>query len=497
MFVALVTAAILIFVRIPTSFLPDEDQGRMFTILSGPPNSTLEQTIEKVKKIEDFYLDEVGDAVEGLFTAAGFSFAGRSQNVGIAFIKMKEWDERDAQSSVFKIKEKAFRSLSGVSDAEIIAIVPPPVSALGNSNGFEFQLVDRAGLGNEALADATDRLLDMTKQSKVLTGVRFNGLENSAQYDLDIDSTKARAMGVPITSMNRTLSAALGGVYVNDFLDSGRIKRVYVQADAPYRMLPEDIDDWYVRNLSGGMVQMSELASGSWSYGSPKLTRFDGSSSREIQGSTITGVSSGEAFAELERLVEKLPEGIEISWTGLSYEEKQVGSNTWILYTISALAVFLILAALYESLAIPLAIMLVVPLGIFGAVIATWLTGQANDVYFQVGLLITIGLAAKNAILVIEFAKNNFEEGMTAYDAAYEAAKQRLRPILMTSLTFILGVLPLAFASGPGSGAQNAISIGVLGGITATTLFVVVFAPFFFIWIYRLFKKDAVEANRG
>jgi multidrug efflux pump len=496
-FVTLVAAAVLIFVRIPSSFLPEEDQGRMFTLLSGPPSSTLEQTIEKVEKIEDFYLDEADDAVEGLFAAAGFSFAGRSQNVGIAFIKMKDWDERGEQNSVFKIKEKAFRSLSSVNDAKIIPIVPPPVSALGNSSGFEFQLVDQAGLGNEALAEATDRLLVMANQSKILTGVRFNGLKDSPQYDLDIDSIKAKAMGVPITSMNRTLGAALGGVYVNDYLDSGRIKRVYVQADAPYRMLPEDIDDWYVRNLSGGMVQMSELASGSWSYGSPKLSRFDGSSSREIQGSTITGVSSGEAFTELARLAEKLPEGIDIAWTGLSYEEKQAGSNTWVLYTVSALAVFLILAALYESLAIPLAIMLVVPLGIFGTVIATWLTGQANDVYFQVGLLITIGLAAKNAILVIEFAKNNFEEGMTAYDAAYDAAKQRLRPILMTSLTFILGVLPLAFASGPGSGAQNAISIGVLGGITATTLFVVVFAPFFFIRVYRLFKKDAVAANRS
>ena len=496
LFIALVAAAVLIFVRIPSSFLPDEDQGRMFTLLSGPPSSTLEQTIEKIEKIEDFYLDEVGGAVEGLFTAAGFSFVGSGQNVGIAFIKMKDWEVRGEANSVFAIKEKAFRALSGIRDAQIIPIVPPPVSSLGNASGFQFALIDRAGLGNEALADATTRLLDMANQSEILTQVRFNGLDDSPQYDLNINSLKARSMSVPLTAINQTLNTALGGVYVNDYLSSGRTKRVYVQADAPYRMLPEDIRNWYVKNLDGDMVQMSELASGNWTYGSPKLTRFDGLSSRAIQGSTITGVSSGEAFKELERIVDQLPEGFDIAWTGLSYEEQQAGANTWVLYLVSALAVFLILAALYESWAIPLTIMLIVPLGIFGAVLATWLTGQANDVYFQVGLLITIGLAAKNAILVIEFAKSNFEDGMTAYDAAYDAAKVRLRPILMTSLTFILGVLPLAFASGPGSGAQNAISIGVLGGITATTLFVVVFAPFFFITVYRLFKKEAVEDHQ-
>jgi multidrug efflux pump len=496
LFVTLIAATVFIFIRIPTSFLPDEDQGRMFTLLSGPTGSTLEQTVEKIEKVEDFYLDEVGGAVEGLFTAAGFSFVGRGQNVGIAFVKMKEWEKRGEANSVFAIKEKAFRALSGVRDAQIIPIVPPPVSSLGNASGFQFELIDRSGRGNEALTNAMNQLLGMANQSEVLTQVRFNGFEDSPQYDLNINSLKARALGVPLTSINRTLSAALGGLYVNDYLSSGRTKRVYVQADAPYRMLPEDIRNWYVKNLDGDMVQMAELASGSWTHGSPKLTRFDGLSSREIQGSTIAGVSSGQAFKELERIVDKLPDGFDIAWTGLSYEEQQAGASTWVLYLVSALAVFFILAALYESWAIPLTIMLIVPLGIFGAVLATWLSGQANDVYFQVGLLITIGLAAKNAILVVEFAKSHFEDGMTAYDAAYDAAKQRLRPILMTSLTFILGVLPLAFASGPGSGAQNAISIGVLGGITATTLFVVVFAPFFFLWVYRLFKREAVEANR-
>jgi len=496
-FVLLIVASAFIFVRIPTSFLPDEDQGRMFTLLSGPTSSTLEQTIEKVEQMEDFYLEDADDAVEGLFAAAGFSFSGRAQNVGIAFIKMKDWEERGEGSSVFSVRDRAWKSLSAIPDTMAIPIVPPPISALGNVSGFEFQLVDRGGLGQKALSEATDRFLQLANENPLLTQVRFNGLSDSPQYDLNIDANKARAMGVPISAINRTLGTALGGTYVNDFLEQGRVKRVYAQADAPYRMLPRDIDDWYVRNDDGDMVQMAEFATGEWTYGSPKLTRFDGSSSREIQGSAAPGISSGQAFVEIEKIAEQLPDGIDIAWTRLSYEEKQAGTNTWLLYVVSILAVFFILAALYESWAIPIAIMLVVPLGIFGAMLATWLTGQANNVYFQVGLLITIGLAAKNAILVVEFAKNNFEEGMRTYQAAYEAARQRFRPILMTSLTFVLGVMPLAFATGPGSGAQNAISMGVLGGITTTTLFVVIFAPYFFIRVYRLFKKDEVEANRA
>lgn len=496
-FVVLIAAAVFVFGRIPTSFLPDEDQGRMFTLLSGPPGSTLEQTLDKIEAMENFYLEEADDAVEGLFAAAGFSFSGRAQNVGIAFIKLRDWAERDETSSVFAVRDRAARALSKIPDAMAIPIVPPPISALGNVSGFELQLVDRGGLGYTALSEATDRFLGLANQNERLTRVRFNGLADSPQYDLEVDTNKARAFGVPIASINRTLSTALGGTYVNDFLESGRVKRVYVQADAPYRMLPRDIDDWYLRTEADSMVRMSEIASGEWTFGAPKLTRFNGASSMEIQGSTIPGISSGEAFTVIERLAEQLPAGVDIAWTGISYEEQQAGANTGLLYLVSVLAVFFILAALYESWAIPVSIMLVVPLGIFGAVLATWATGQANDIYFQVGLLITIGLAAKNAILVVEFAKNNFEDGMRAHDAAYEAARQRFRPILMTSLTFILGVMPLAFASGPGSGAQNAISIGILGGITTTTLFVVVFAPYFFIRVYRLFKKDAVEANRS
>lgn len=495
-FLILIVITAITLMRIPSSFLPDEDQGRIFTLLTGPPSSSLVQTVEKVKKIEDFYLDDAGDAVDGLFTAAGFSFSGQGQNVGLAFVKMKNWDERGEENNVFNIKDRAAQTLSQVRDAMIFPIVPPAISALGNSGGFVFQLVNRAGLDHQQLVDATNQFLALANQSPLLTQVRFNGLNDSPQYDLKIDHIKTRALGVPLNTVNQTLSSALGGTYVNDFLENGRIKRVYVQADIPFRMLPEDIDDWFVRNNNGDMVQLVEIASGEWTYGSPKLTRFNGAASREIQGSTTPGVSSGDALQEVLKLAEKLPEGLDVAWTGLSYEEKQAGTNTLFLYIVSALAVFFILAALYESWAIPVAIMLTVPLGIFGAVVATWLTGQANDVYFQVGLLITIGLAAKNAILIVEFAKNNFEEGQTAFDAAYSAAQQRFRPILMTSLTFILGVLPLAFASGPGSGAQNAISVSVLGGIFTTTLFVVFFAPFLFIWVYRLFKKEVVKEHQ-
>ncbi|NVK56597.1 MAG: efflux RND transporter permease subunit [Alteromonadaceae bacterium] len=485
-FVGMVVVTAAIFVRIPSSFLPDEDQGRMFTLVQGPVSSSLQQTLEINKQVEDFYLNQTDGAVEGLFTAAGFSFSGNSQNVGIAFIKMKDWAKRSDDQSVFAISKKAGVALSGVKDAMIIPVVPPAIQALGNSSGFEFQLVDRAGLGQQALNQAMQSLLGQANANSKLSNVRFNGLAPSPQYNIDIDRAKARAMGVPISTINQTLRTALGGAYVNDFIDNGRTKRVYTQADAPYRMLPEDIDLWYVRNQNGAMVPISEFGEGEWTYGAPKLTRFNGSSSVEIQGEATAGTSSGEALNELAALADTLPDGISLEWTGLSYEEKQSAGQVWIVYLISVIAVFLALSALYESWTIPFAIMLTVPLGIFGAVLSTWLSGQSNDVYFQVGLLMTIALAAKNAILIIEFAKTNYAKGKSAYDAAMTAAKQRLRPILMTSLTFILGVMPLAFASGPGSGAQNAISIGVLGGITATTLFVLFFAPFFFYWVMRL-----------
>jgi len=494
-FIAMIVAAVMLFLKIPTSFLPEEDQGRMFTLISGPASSTLQQTVEKNKQVEDFYLDQTNGAVKGIFTAAGFSFSGSGQNVGIAFVNMNEWDKRGEEQSVFKISEKAGAAFSTIPDAFVFPIVPPAVAALGNASGFEFQLVDLAGKGQGALNSAMQKLLGEANQNPSLNAVRFNGLAPSPQYDLNIDAGKARAMGVPISAINQTLSTALGGAYINDFIEEGRTKKVYAQADAPFRMLPSDVERWYVRNVGGEMVSLSEFGSGEWSYGAPKLTRFDGNSALEIQGQAAPGVSSGDALNQIEQIAENLPDGIGLRWTGLSYEEKESAGQAWIVYVISIIAVFLALSALYESWSIPLAIMLTVPLGIFGAVMSTYFAGQANDVYFQVGLLMTIALAAKNAILIIEFAKTNFEQGMSAYDAAIKAAKQRLRPILMTSLTFILGVMPLAFASGPGSGAQNAISIGVLGGIIATTIFVVFYAPFFFILLMYLFGKEKKAAE--
>lgn len=492
-FFGMIAVAVGLFLKIPTSFLPEEDQGRMFTLVNGPVGSTLQQTVEKNKKIEDFYLDQTNGAVEGIFTAAGFSFSGNSQNVGIGFIKLKPWAQRGVGQGVFQISEQAGKALSTVSDAMIIPLVPPAVSALGNSSGFEFQLVDRAGLGQQALNEAMKLFIAEANQSEQLSRVRFNGLPSGPQYDIEIDSGKAQALGVPIAEINQTLSTALGGSYINDFIEKGRIKKVYAQADAEYRMLPTDIEQWHMRNAMGKMVPLSTFSDGEWTYGASKLTRFNGNSSREVQGEAAKGVSSGEALNHIVKLVENLPAGIGLQWTGLSYEEKESGGQAWVVYMISIFAVFLALAALYESWSIPLTIMLTVPLGIFGAILATWATGQANDVYFQVGLLMTIALAAKNAILIIEFAKTNLENGMSAYDSAITAAKQRLRPILMTSLTFILGVMPLAFASGPGSGAQNAISIGVLGGIAATTVFVLFFAPYFFIMIMRLSNQDNIN----
>jgi hydrophobe/amphiphile efflux-1 (HAE1) family protein len=497
LFGLLIVASVALFIRIPSSFLPQEDQGRMFVLIIGPPSSTQQQTIEKNKQVEDFFLDQVGGAVRGIFTAAGFSFAGSGQNAGIAFVDLKDWGDRGAANSVFAIQGRAFGQLSQIKDAMVIPIVPPPVSALGNSAGFQFQLVDRQGRGPEIMQAAMGQMLGMANGEPSLTSVRYNGLAPSPQYRLDINAVKATALGIPLAQINETLTTALGGRYVNDFIEKGRIKRVYVQADAPYRMAPSDINDWYVRNNGGTMVPLGTLGTGNWEYGAPKLTRFNGSSSREIQGEATQGTSSGEAMAKIMELVQRLPTGFDVEWTGISYEEIQSGNQATVLYIVAIISVFLVLAALYESWAIPMIILLTVPLGIFGAVLATWFTGQGNDVYFQVGLLMTIGLAAKNAILIVEFAKSNFESGMSAWQSSVTAAQQRLRPILMTSLTFILGVMPLAFADGPGSGAQNAISIGVLGGITATTIFVVFFAPFFFIWVYRMFKAEEVRQKRA
>lgn len=482
------------FMKLPTSFLPDEDQGIMFTMVNTPAGATAERTLEAVKQVEHYFLEEQKDTVEHLFTVVGFSFAGSAQNAAFGFVSLKDWKERDNETeSVFAIAGQAMGGLSQIKDAMAFAFFPPPIRELGNASGFDFQLVDRAGLGHDALMDARNRLLGAASQNPLLTGVRPNGLDDVAQYKIDIDSEKASAMGLSLADINRTLQISWGSSYVNDFVDRGRIKRVYIQADAPHRMVPEDLNKWYVRNNDGQMVPFSSFASAEWAYGSPKLERFNGNSSVNIQGAPVQGVSSGVAMDEIEKIVETLPDGIGLAWSGLSYEERKSGAQAPALYALSVLIVFLCLAALYESWAVPLAVMLVVPLGILGAVVAANIFGIANDVYFQVALLTTVGLASKNAILIVEFAKSLKEEGHELMEAVAIAARQRFRPILMTSMAFTLGVTPLALSSGAGAASQNAIGISVMGGMLAATFLAVFFVPMFYVAVEKVFHRRKME----
>lgn len=478
------------FMKLPTSFLPDEDQGIMFTMVNTPAGATAERTLEAVKQVERYFLEEQKDTVEHLFTVVGFSFAGSAQNAAFGFINLKDWDVRDDETqSVFAIAGQAMGGLSQIKDAMAFAFFPPPIRELGNASGFDFQIIDRAGLGHDVLMQSRNQLLGAAAQNPVLTGVRPNGLDDVAQYKIDIDSEKATAMGLSLADINRTLQISWGSSYVNDFVDRGRIKRVYIQADAPHRMVPEDLNKWYVRNVHGEMVPFSSFASAEWTYGSPKLERFDGNSSVNIQGAPVEGVSTGVAMKEIEKIVETLPDGIGLAWTGLSYEERQTGAQAPLLYALSVLIVFLCLAALYESWAVPLAVMLVVPLGILGAVIAANIFGIANDVYFQVALLTTVGLASKNAILIVEFAKSLKEQGHDLMEAVAIAARQRFRPILMTSMAFTLGVTPLALSTGAGAASQNAIGIAVMGGMLAATFLAVFFVPMFYVAVEKVFHR--------
>lgn len=481
---------IFMFIKMPTSFLPDEDQGSMYVLISTPPGATAERTLESIKKVEDYLLIKENDSIKDLFTITGFSFTGSGQNAGLAFIGLKDWGLRkNSNQDVFSIVNRANKNLSSVKDALIFSIFPPAISSLGNSSGFDFQLIDNVGLGHKALMQQRNKLLMMAAKNPKLKGVRPNGLEDVAQYKLDIDREKASALGVNIADINSTLQSVWGSSYVNDFLDDGRIKKVYIQADAAYRMLPQNVNDWYVRNNLGKMVSFSSFTTSHWTYGSPKLERFNGNSSLNIQGVAAPGVSTGDAMSEMEKMVSQLTKGISYAWTGISYEEKLAGSQVPLLYTFSLLIVFLSLAALYESWSIPFSVIMIVPLGIIGAVAATFFSGNSNDVYFQVGLLTTIGLAAKNAILIVEFAKEQSSKGTSLVEASVMAATQRFRPIIMTSIAFILGVTPLAISSGAGSASQNAIGISVIGGMFAATILAVYFAPMFFIVIQKLFNK--------
>jgi multidrug efflux pump len=482
-YAALVVVLGLLFVRIPTAFLPDEDPGSLLGIVQTPPGGTRERTEAALAQARDYFMNQEKDVVEGVLTVAGFSFAGVGQNMGLVFIKLKHWDERTGKGQdVRSIAGRASAYFATIRDAQIFAVVQPAVSELGNASGFDMQLQDRGGLGHEALLAARNQLLGMAAQDPSLAGVRPNGVEDAPQFKLNIDREKASALGVPLADINQTLSAAWGSAYVNDFLDKGRVKRVYVQGEASARMQPEDLGKWYVRNRSGEMVPFSAFSSGEWTYGPQKLVRFNGVPSFNIQGQAAPGHASGEAMDAMEKLVaEKLPAGVGLEWTGVSFEERLAGAQAPALYAVSLVVVFLCLAALYESWSIPVTVLLVVPLGILGAVIATLARHLSNDVFFQVGLLTTMGLAAKSAILIVEFAKDYYDKGATLIDAVMQAATQRLRPILMTSLAFMFGVLPLAVASGAGSGAQNAVGTGVIGGMLASTFLAIFFVPLFFV----------------
>lgn len=497
-FLAIVIAMGWMFARLPSSFLPEEDQGILITSVQLPVGATQDRTERVLAEVTDHYLKEEKDAVDGVFTASGFGFGGAGQNVGIAFVRLKDFDKRKTPALAAKaVAGRAMGAFSRIRDAQVFALAPPAIQGFGNTSGFDFYLQDVNGAGHEALIQTRNQLLGLAGQSKLLANTRPNGQEDQPQFSVDIDQEKASALGIGLADINNTLSTAWGSDYVNDFIDRGRVKPVYLQSDAGFRMQPEDLDKWQVRNSGGAMVPFSAFASSHWTYGSPRLERYNGSAAVEIQGAAAAGVSSGAAMDEIDKLVAQLPVGYAHEWTGLSHQEKLSGNQAMALYAISALVVFLCLAALYESWSIPFAVMLSVPIGIFGALAAASLFGQTNDVYFKVGLLTTIGLASKNAILIVEFAIERQAAGIGLVEATLEAARQRLRPILMTSLAFILGVTPLAIASGAGSGAQNSVGIGVMGGMIAATVIGVFLVPLLFVTVRRVFKGKAAKQDSG
>jgi len=483
-----------LFTTIPTAFLPEEDQGVFLTMIQLPTGATLERTEDVLEKVTDYYLHDEGEMVESVFAVSGFSFAGQGQNMGIAFTKLKDWDERKtAALSVDALIGRAMGAFSQVKEAKIYAFNLPAIISLGNATGFDLFLQDRAGLGHDKLIEARNMFLGMANQNPNLFAVRPNGMEDTPQYNLDVDYEKAMALGVSVNDINSTLSTSWGSSYVNDFLHNERIKKVYVQAEAKYRMQPEDIYSWYVRNNQGNMVPFSSFTDGHWDYGSPRLERYNGNPAVEILGQAAAGKSTGEAMATVAQLVSQLPSGIGFEWTGTSFQEQRSGDQAPALYALSLLVVFLCLAALYESWSVPFSVLMAVPLGVLGALGATYLRGLENDIYFQVGLLTTIGLTAKNAILIIEFAKEEFDKGKSLFNASITACKLRLRPILMTSFAFILGVLPLATSTGAGANARHAVGTGVVGGMLSATVLALFFIPLFFVFIMRMFKTRRVK----
>ncbi len=495
-YVVMIGGLVFLFNRLPTSFLPVEDQGMMYLMLNTPSGSSLERTSESLKQVEDYFLEKESENIDHLFTVAGFSFAGSAQNAGFGFIGLKDWSLRKRpDQGVAAISGRAMGALSQIKDAFVFTFFPPPIRELGNASGFDLQLIDRSGLGHDNLMNARNQLLGMASQNPILIGVRPNGLSDVAQYKIDIDYEKAAALGVSFADINQTLQSAWGSTYVNDFIDKGRIKRVYLQGEAQYRMTPQDLKKWYLRNNEDKMVSFSSFSKAHWTFGSPKLERFNGVSSVNIQGGAVPGVSSGVAMNEMEKIVKSLPQGVDYAWSGISYEEKKSGSQTLMLYAISLLVVFLSLAALYESWSIPFSVILVVPFGVIGALLASMFFGMSNDVYFQVGLLTTIGLSAKNAILIVEFARDLYQKGHSAIEATLIAIKLRFRPIIMTSMAFILGIAPLAVASGAGSASQRAIGIGVMGGMLAATFIATFFVPMFYVLVEKFAKKISKKSS--
>jgi multidrug efflux pump len=472
----------------------------MFVLVQTPSGSTQETTARALKDVSDYLLDTEKSIVESTFTVNGFSFAGRGQNAGLVFVRMKDYAQRQhSDQKVQALVGRLYMHFAGYKNAVVFPVNPPSIPELGTAAGFDFQLQDRAGVGHEKLMEARNMLLGMAAKDPTLAQVRPNGLNDTPQFKVNIDREKAEALGVAVSDINTTFSIAWASAYVNNFLDTdGRIKKVYLQGDAPFRMKPEDVSAWFVRNSAGAMVPFSAFANTEWIYGSPKLERYNGISSVEIQGAAAPGKSTGQAMTAMEALVTKLPAGIGYEWTGLSLQERQSGSQAPILYGISILVVFLCLAALYESWSIPFSVIMVVPLGVIGALLAATLRGLENDVFFQVGLLTTVGLSAKNAILIVEFARELQQgEGMGPIEAALEAARLRLRPILMTSLAFILGVMPLAISNGAGSASQHAIGTGVIGGMLTATFLAIFMIPMFFVVIRAKFggeKEDPDEA---
>jgi multidrug efflux pump len=496
-YAAIVAAMVVFFLRLPTAFLPDEDQGFIVCQVQLPAGATVERTTKVIRDLERHFQENEKEAVQGVITVTGFSFAGRGQNMALAFVKLKDWELRKRPDlKAPAVAGRAMAAFSHFRDGMAFAFSPPAVVELGQANGFDFQLQDRGGLGHAKLMEARKQLLGMAMQNKKLIAVRPNGQDDSPQFKLDIDDARAGALGVSLDDINSVLATAWGSTYVNDFIQNGRVKKVYLQGDPKYRMLPEDINGWYVRNKTGEMVPFSAFANARWQYGSPRLERYNGLPSVEIMGQAAPGVSTGEAMAEMEKMASKLPQGVGYEWTGLSYEEKKAGAQAPALYAISLLVVFLSVAALYESWTIPFVNLLMLPLGLVGAVTAVKLRMLPNDVYLQIGLLTTIGLSTKNAILIIQFIKDQMNHGLGLIEATRTAVKIRLRPVLMTSLAFFFGTLPLAITKGAGAGAQNAIGTAVTGGLLSATFIDLIFIPFFFVLVSRVFsrKKDKEAA---